>query len=93
VTDFPAEKPSIARVYCPGCEPHADPLLEILEVRWCDDHAPARAGLDDVLATARGVTDAGAEAGGEDNRRWCQLIHREVAPTGREARAKHAPRV
>ena len=22
--DFPPEKPSVPRAYCPGCEPHAD---------------------------------------------------------------------
>jgi hypothetical protein len=92
VTDFRSEKPSPVRAYCPGCEPRADPFLEILDVRWCDDHAPARAGLDDVLATARGTTDAGAEAGGEDNQRWCQLIHRETVPSGSGARSKRAPR-
>jgi hypothetical protein len=76
VTDFPAEKPPVARAYCPGCEPAADPLREILDVHWCDSHAPCRAGSDDVLATARGTAYGSAEAGGEDNRRWCELIHR-----------------
>jgi hypothetical protein len=76
VTDFPAEKPPLARAYCPGCEPAADPLREILDVHWCDSHAPCRAGPDDVLATARGTAYGSAEAGGEDNRRWCELIHR-----------------
>jgi hypothetical protein len=76
VTDFPAEKPPVARAYCPGCEPAADPLREILDVHWCDSHAPCRAGPDDVLATARGTAYGSAEAGGEDNRRWCELIHR-----------------
>jgi len=79
VTDFPAaEKPPPVRAYCPGCEPHADPLSEILDVRWCDAHVPVRAGADDALATARGTTYSNAEAGGEDNRRWCALIHRNA---------------
>jgi hypothetical protein len=56
-------------------------MLEILDVHWCDAHLPARGGLDDVLATARGITYGSAEAGGEDNRRWCQLIHREPGAT------------
>ena len=76
MTDFPAEKPPVARAYCPGCEPAADPMREILDVHWCDSHAPCRAGSDDVLATARGTAYGSAEAGGEDNRRWCELIHR-----------------
>jgi hypothetical protein len=54
-------------------------VQEILDVRWCDLHVPVRAGLDDVLVAARGTTYGTAEAGGEDNRRWCELIHREPA--------------
>lgn len=90
MTDFPAEPPAAPRAYCPGCEPHADPLGEILDVHWCDLHSPCRAGVDDVLATARGTAYGSAEAGGEDNRRWCELIHRpagEVTTPRREAEA------
>lgn len=83
VTDFPAEKPPVARAYCPGCEPGADPLSEILDVHWCDLHAPCRAGSEDVLATGQGAAYGGAEAGGEDNRRWCEFIHRAPADTPR----------
>lgn len=83
MTDFPTEKPLVARAYCPGCEPHADPLVEILDVHWCDAHSPCRAGPDDVLATARGTAYGSAEAGGDDNRRWCELIHRQGRLEGR----------
>ena len=79
MTDFPTEKPCVARAYCPGCEPDADPLAEILDVHWCESHTPVRAGLDDLRATARGTSIGTAEAGGEDNRRWCGLIHRAEA--------------
>jgi hypothetical protein len=34
-------------MYCPGCEPEADPTREILDVRWCESHSPVRGGLDD----------------------------------------------
>ena len=85
------DKPSIVRVYCPGCEPGADPLREILDVHWCDLHAPCRAGPDDVLATARGTAYGSAEAGGEDNRRWCDFIHRAGAPARGDARARGDP--
>jgi hypothetical protein len=90
VTDFPTEKPPVVRAYCPGCEPGADPCREILDVHWCDAHVPCRAGPDDVLATARGTAYGGAEAGGDDNRRWCALIHRE-ASRGPDARARGDP--
>jgi len=91
VTDFAAEKPPVARSYCPGCEPHADVLLEILEVRWCEPHAPARDGPDDALVTARGTTFGSAEAGGEDNRHWCEVIHRGTSPARPDARSKRSP--
>ena len=87
LTDFPTEKPLVARAYCPGCEPGADPLREILDVHWCDAHMPCRAGPDDVLATAQGTAYGGAEAGGDDNRRWCALIHRETSDRRRRASA------
>jgi hypothetical protein len=76
VTDFLPEKPSVARPYCPGCEPNADVLLEILDVRWCETHAPVRDGFDDCLLTDQSTAYGGVEAGGEDNRRWCEVIHR-----------------
>lgn len=90
MTDFPTEKPLVARAYCPGCEPHADPLAEILDVHWCDPHTPGRAGLDDVLATARGTAYGSAEAGGDDNRRWCEMIHRDAHATADVARVNGA---
>ncbi len=70
------EKPSVARSYCPGCEPHADGLREILDVQWCETHMPARDGLDDALVAAQGALSGSAEAGGDENRRWCEVIHR-----------------
>ena len=77
MTDAIADTQSLARLYCPGCEPEADPSREILDVRWCDAHAPVRGGLDDdeVLTAAAWMSGSG-EAGGEDNRRWCEVLHR-----------------
>ncbi len=62
LSDIPAETPRIARAYCPACEPDADALLEILEVQWCNVH------MDAMLTGS-------AEAGGDENRRWCDVIH------------------
>jgi len=75
VTEFIADAPIVARSYCPGCEPDADPLAEILDVRWCDAHAPARDGSDDNSVSCEGFMSGSAEAGGDANRRWCQLLH------------------
>jgi len=64
----------LARSYCPGCEPDADPTVDILEVRWCEEHALSTASPDDVRVTPEimGLN----EAGGETNRMWCAAIHR-----------------
>jgi hypothetical protein len=35
-----------------------------------------REGLDDALAGAEVSVAGGSEAGGEDNRRWCEIFHR-----------------
>jgi hypothetical protein len=65
-------------------------LLEILDVSWCEVHAPARAGVDDDLAIILGAGVGSAEAGGEDNRRWCEMIHRTGTRTARSSRRKRA---
>lgn len=75
MTDFLADSPSVGRFYCPGCETTADPLTEVLDVRWCADHAPVTTGAADG-EVAMGWISGGQEAGGEDNRRWCDLFHR-----------------
>ncbi|HSE92975.1 MAG TPA: hypothetical protein VLF19_06690 [Methylomirabilota bacterium] len=56
-------------------------MTEILDVRWCDAHAPARDGSDDATVNCEGFMSGSAEAGGDANRRWCQLLH-----SGSEAR-------
>ncbi len=78
MTDFRADSPVLARLYCPGCEPDADPFAEILDVHWCDAHVPSREGAEDATVAAAIVVSGSAEAGGEGNRRWCELFHREM---------------
>ena len=75
VTDYLADTPCVARAYCPGCEPDADPSHEILDVRWCESHSPARDGADDEVVAASAYLPGSAEAGGDDNRRWCDILH------------------
>lgn len=78
MTDYLADTPAVARLYCPGCEPDADPTGEILDVHWCESHSPVRGGADDGVVTAAACLSGSAEAGGDDNRRWCELFHRRV---------------
>jgi hypothetical protein len=78
VTEYTRDSPAVARPYCPSCEPDADPSREILDVHWCVAHAPAWSGADDGLVTTSTMLSGSSEAGGEDNRRWCEILHREL---------------
>ena len=78
MTELPSAIPPVARGYCPGCEPDADPIREVLDVRWCESHVPVRDGLDDAAVRADAYLSGGSEAGGDGNRRWCELLHRSA---------------
>ena len=75
MTDYIPDSPIVARFYCPGCEPTADPASEILDVRWCESHVPTRDGSADDAVTSAAYLSGSAEAGGDENRRWCELVH------------------
>lgn len=65
----------VAEYYCPTCEPEADVLGRVLEVRWCVLHAPvARGTADDAIVNQAWISGS-SEAGGEDNRLWCAFFH------------------
>ncbi len=75
VSDHLPDTARIARAYCPGCEPGADPSVEILDVRWCETHSPTQNGSEDEVVTASAYLSGSSEAGGDDNRRWCDVLH------------------
>jgi hypothetical protein len=68
---------SVARLYCPGCEPDADPVKEILDVRWCAAHCPKADGAEDEKIAANAYLCGSAEAGGAPNRAMCNFLHRK----------------
>lgn len=72
------DTPSVARPYCPACEPETDPNLEVLDLRWCGAHTPSVGGVDDAVLALDSYPAGSGEAGGEDNRRWCALLHRNA---------------
>jgi hypothetical protein len=86
VSEYLTDSPVVARSWCPGCEPLADPTLEILDVRYCDQHAPGRDGSDDSSVTSDSHVSGSVEAGGDANRLWCQLLHRETPRTAPRTR-------
>jgi hypothetical protein len=74
VTDGLADTPMVARLYCPVCEPNADPSVDILDVLYCEYHLPPRGGVDDASVVPGSYLSGHGEAGGEENRRWCDLL-------------------
>ncbi|MBI2206995.1 MAG: hypothetical protein HYU41_24440 [Candidatus Rokubacteria bacterium] len=78
MSEYLADSPVVARTWCPGCDPFADPTLEILDIRYCDTHTPARTGEADTAVATEGYVSGSTEAGGESNRLWCQLLHRDA---------------
>jgi hypothetical protein len=44
-------------------------------VHWCESHSPARDGADDEVVTASAYLSGSTEAGGDANRRWCDILH------------------
>ena len=67
------ETPDLSRPYCPQCEPEADPLREILRVRWCWDHPQSIAGTEDA-AVGPSTAMLSSEFSAEANRRICALL-------------------
>ena len=91
MTEYLADSPVVARPYCPGCEPGADPMREVLDVRWCDEHLPVREGTADERVDSSAFLSGTAEAGGEVNRRWCELFHRGERATSTNGRHSSRP--
>ena len=75
MSDWLPDSPIVSRNYCPECEPGADPIQEILEVRYCGTHEPSRGGIDDSGIICESYMSGSGEAGGDDNRRWCDILH------------------
>ena len=76
MTDSLADTPCLARRVCLSCEPDADPAREILEIRYCAEHELRTDGADDARVNRDRYLSGTAEAGGEDNRAACDLLHR-----------------
>lgn len=62
------ETPDISEPWCPTCQPERDPSREILRVQYCYIHRS-----DPIEDSTLPTTGA---AGGESNKKWCDLIHR-----------------
>jgi len=88
MAEFVADSPVVARPFCPGCEPDTDPTREILDTRWCDAHAPVRGGAEDEHVRSEAYLSGSSEAGGDENRRWCEFIHRGSSARSGRARSE-----
>lgn len=72
------DTPYLGRHACPTCEPDADPSREIVEIRYCPAHELRTEGAEDQRVQALSYLSGSGEAGGDDNRAWCELVHRKT---------------
>lgn len=76
MSDFLSDTPIIPRAYCPTCEPDADPVAQVLDMRYCHLHDPRREGDMDRTVDQSQYLSGGSEAGGAENAAFCAFIHR-----------------
>jgi hypothetical protein len=75
MTDYLAATPVVIPSACPGCERGRDTTTYV--VNYCALHTERPEGTADHLVTNQApVSVGGTEAGVEDNRAWCALLHR-----------------
>lgn len=74
MSEFIPDTPMLGRVFCPACEPDADPTREILDVRYCEYHQPKPEGADDALAGPSSYLSGGADVDPETCRKMQALI-------------------
>ena len=77
MTDFLADTEVVLPSLCPEC--WADREWGTFVPQPCSSHQPGMQGLDDALVRAASFLSGSSEAGGEDNRAWCHLLHRARA--------------
>jgi hypothetical protein len=76
VVDYlPSGQPMCRARILPRLCADADPSHDILDVRLCESHSPARDGADDEVVNASAYLSGSAEVGRDDNRRWCDMLH------------------
>ena len=74
---------SRGRRVCLGCEPEADPSVEILDTFWCYSHPQSDRGLEDAIAEQH-LSDVrlplAAESDGETNRLYAEALREHDDP-------------
>jgi hypothetical protein len=72
--DYLADSDIVYPTRCPGCSPELAPDTYV--VHYCPSHEPVRSGAEDErVATDNYMSNT--EAGGKDNRRFCDWLHRK----------------
>ena len=74
MTDYLRETEKLGRLYCPICEPTADPTSEILDVKWCGEHIEAGTGVSQNGAYSPPL---GGEPDNAVGRYLCNGFHRK----------------
>lgn len=75
----PPQSHPIPRGWCPVCEPLRDPLLEVLDTRYCPAHLPSLTAADNALVKVHNVllTEHSFDACAQ-----CQAIERAARRSG-----------
>lgn len=87
MSEYLSEPPPEGRAWCPQCEPDLDPAGANVWTELCPRHREDALGQpapDDPAAAAvtSGMWLSGsAEVNGDQNRKFCDLIHRRRPPT------------
>lgn len=66
--------PDLSEVFCPTCEPSRDPLKGVAVLRYCYQHAPSAAGLDDERTGTPTHLSGTNDPDGYDCRAMARLI-------------------
>jgi hypothetical protein len=63
--------------FCPECESEIEPSDDDRRAAiYCRRHMPPAVGVDDGAVNIETYPAGTTEAGGEDNRNWCDFFHR-----------------
>lgn len=68
------DSPIVTRRVCPGCDPDAADLTQLIELWPCPSHVVSANGEDDAKLTDDLPLSGTAECEGETNRAWCALL-------------------
>jgi hypothetical protein len=74
MSDWLPDSPIVLPTQCPECSPELDPRG--YSARRCTEHEVSTRGADDARVESHAYMNSAIEAGGDDNRAFCDWLHR-----------------